>query len=120
MFREKESNDLLLEKQNTCESYYVRRSHSNVDCFYLVQNDFKLSRQTIREKANFIGLFPQDPKNHNYIFDDHVGSGMTKVEFKQLCKAAWKEPHGFVFIDLSTKKQNGKYRSGLDEFYIPN
>ena len=24
-------DDLLLEKQNTCESYYVRGSHSNVD-----------------------------------------------------------------------------------------
>ena len=28
-------HDLLLEKQNTCESYYVRGRHSNVDCFYL-------------------------------------------------------------------------------------
>ena len=27
--------DLLLEKQNTCESYYVRGRHSNIDCFYL-------------------------------------------------------------------------------------
>ena len=26
----------------------------------------------------------------------------------------------FVNIDLSSKKHNGKYRSGLDEFYIPN
>ena len=24
-------DDLLLEKQNTCESYYVRRTHSKVD-----------------------------------------------------------------------------------------
>ena len=28
-------DDLLLEKQITCESYYVRGRHSNVDCFYL-------------------------------------------------------------------------------------
>ena len=34
---------LLLEKQNTCESYYVRGRHSNVDCFYLAQNYFKIS-----------------------------------------------------------------------------
>ena len=26
-------DDLLLEKQNTCESYYVRGRHSNVDCY---------------------------------------------------------------------------------------
>ena len=30
-------DDLLLEKQNTCESYYVRERHSNVDCFFLAQ-----------------------------------------------------------------------------------
>ena len=45
-------DDLLLEKQNTCESYYVRERHSNVDCFYLAKNYFKLPRQTIRENAN--------------------------------------------------------------------
>ena len=36
-------DDRLLEKQNTCESYYVRGRHSNVDCFYLAQNYFKIS-----------------------------------------------------------------------------
>ena len=65
-------DDLLLEKQNTCESYYVRGRHSNVDCFYLAQNYFKLPRQTIRENANFICLFPRDLKNLNHIFGDHV------------------------------------------------
>ena len=71
-------DDLLLEKQNTCESYYVRRRHSNVDCFYLAQNYFKLPRQTIRENTNFMCLFPQDLNNLNHIFEDHVGSDMTK------------------------------------------
>ena len=45
---------------------------------------------------------------------------MTKKEFKQLCKAAWEEQHGFVIIYLCSKKYNGKYRSGFDEFYKPN
>ena len=31
-------DDLLLEKQNTFESYYVRVRHSNADSFYLAQN----------------------------------------------------------------------------------
>ena len=60
-------DDLLLEKQNKCESYYIRGRHSNVDCFYLSQY-FKLPRQTIRENANFICLFPQDLKNLNHIY----------------------------------------------------
>ena len=37
-------DDLSLEKQYTCETYYVRGRHSNVDCFYLAQNYFRLSR----------------------------------------------------------------------------
>ena len=62
----------------------------------------------------------QDLKNLNHIFDDHVGSDMAKEEFRQLCKTAWKKQHEFVIIDLSSRKHNDKYRSGFDEFYIPN
>ena len=50
------SDDLLLEKQNKCECNYIRGRHSNVDCFYLSQNYFKLPRQTIRKNANFIAF----------------------------------------------------------------
>ena len=74
-----------LKNKNICESYYVRGRHSNVDCFYLAQNCFKLPRQTIRENANFICLFPLYLKNLNHIFDDHAGSDMIKEEFIQLC-----------------------------------
>ena len=75
-------NDLLLANQNTCESYYVRGRHSNVDCFYFDPNYFKLPSQKIRENANFICMIPQDVKNLNHIFEDHVGSDMTKEEFR--------------------------------------
>ena len=113
-------DDLMLEKQNKCEMYYIRGRHSNVDCFYLSQNYFKLPRQTIRENANFICLFPQDLKNINHIYSDHVGSDMTKDDFRKLCKETWDKPYGFVVIDRSDlQKYNGKYRRGLDEFYIP-
>ena len=113
-------DDLILEKQITCVSYYVRGRHSNVAYFYLAQNYFQLPRQTIRQNANLICLFSKELKHLNHIFDDHVGSDMTKAEFWQLCKAAWEKQHGFVIIDLSSKKHNGQYRSGRDEFYIQN
>ena len=92
-----------LKNKNKCESYYVRGRQSNVDCFYLAQNYFKLPHQTIRANANFICLFPQDVKNLNNIFEDHLGSDMTKKEFRQLCKVAWEKQHGFVIIYLSSK-----------------
>ena len=103
-------------KNKTPVNRIMSEEDSNVGCFYLAQNYFKRPRQTTRENANFICLFPQDLKNLNHIFGDHVGSDMTKEEFRQLCKAAWEKQHGFVIIDLSSKKHNGKYRSWLDEF----
>ena len=47
-----------------------------------------------------------------------MGSDITMEEFRQLFKIAWVKQHGFVIIDLKNKKHNGKYGSGLDEFYI--
>ena len=108
-------DDLLLERQ---ECYYIRGRHSNVDCFYLSQNYFKLPRQTIRENANFICLFPQDLKNINHIYNDHVREDMSKEEFKKFCRECWKRPHGFAVIDLTSKKDAGKYRDGFDNFFI--
>ena len=89
---------------------------SNVDCFYLAQTYFKFSRRTIRKNANFLCLFPQDLKNLNHIFEDHVGSDMTKEEFIQLCKAAWEKQHGFVIIVLSSKKTTVNIEAGLTSF----
>ena len=111
-------DDLLLEKQNTCESYYVRGRHRNVESFYLSQNYFKLPRQTIRENANFMCLFPQDHKNIHHIYHDHVSMDMTLDQFRYLCKQSWAHPHGFVVIDLTSEKNNGKYRKNLDAFYL--
>ena len=111
-------DDLLLEKQNMCENYYTRGRHSNIDCFYLAQNYFKLPRQTIRENANFMCIFPQDRKNISHMYSDHVANDMSLEEFRDLCKKAWGKQHGFLVIDLSSKLENGKYRSGFNDFYI--
>ena len=101
-------NDLHLEKQNKCEYYYIRERHTNVDCFYLSQNYFKLPRQTIRENAIFICLFPQDLKSINHIYINHVGEDMSKEEFRKFCRECWEKPHSFAVINLTSKKHDGK------------
>ena len=107
-------DDLLFEKQNKCECYYIRGRHSNVDCFYLSQ----LLRQTIRENANFICIFPQDLKNINHIYNNHLGEDMSREEFRKFYRECWKKPHGFAVIDLTSKKDSGKYRDWFDNFFI--
>ncbi|VDI13122.1 Hypothetical predicted protein [Mytilus galloprovincialis] len=110
-------DDLMLSKQNKCEDYYVRGRHNNVDCFYLCQNYLTLPRQLNRENANCICLFQQAAKNLDHIRRDHCGD-ITKEQFDALCNHCWSEPHGFVTIDLTSTKANGKYRCKLDEFYV--
>jgi len=90
------------------------------DSFYLAQNYLKLPRQTIRANANFVCLFPQDMRNINHINSDHVSSDVTEDEFRTLGKTAWNKRHGCVVIDLTIKKDNGRYRACLDTFYMPN
>ena len=112
-------DDLLLGKQNKCEDYYVRGRHSNVDCFYLSQNYFRLPRHSIRENANFICFFRQGLKNVNHIYQDHVGDDMTIEDFRDFLRECWLKPFGFAVIDLSSKKDEGKYRHGFVNFFIP-
>ena len=112
-------DDFLLERQNKCECYYIRGRHSNVDCFYLAQNYFELLRRTIRTNSNFICIFPQDLRDLNNLHLDHVGDEMTKEEFRKFCNKCWEKPYGFAVIDLTSKKETGKYREGFDNFFIP-
>ena len=109
-------DDLMLSKQNKCEDYYVRGRHNNVDCFYLCQNYFKLPRQTIRENANFICLFRQDARNLDHIHRDYC-TDLTMEQFRSLCDRCWAEPHGFVTIDLTSPKVDGRYRRKFDDFF---
>jgi len=111
-------DDRLLRKKKKCESYYVWGRHSNCDCLYLSQNYLKIPRQTIRENANFFCLFPQDQKNIDNIYADHVSQDMSKDQFKKLCITAWPKPHNFVVIDLTSNKDAGKYWSSFDEFFM--
>ena len=80
---------------------------------------FKLpAKQSERMRISFVCF----PKTRRILatFSMIMGSDMTKEEFRQLCKTAWEKQYRFVIIDLSSKKYDGEYRSGLDEFYIPN
>ena len=53
-------DDLLLEKQNTCESYYVRGRHISVDYFYLAQNYFKApTPNNERDREFHMSVFPR-------------------------------------------------------------
>jgi len=111
-------DDVMLENQKTIESFYTRGRHNNIDCFYISQNYTKLPRHTIRENSNLFFIFQQDNITINNFYRDHC-SDISKDQFKHLCKASWNEEYGFITIDLTKTKYSGKYRKGLNHYFIP-
>ena len=63
-------------------------------------------------------IFPQDLKNINHSYNDHVGEDMKREEFRNFCRKCWEKPYSFAVIDLTSKKDAGKYRGGFDNFFI--
>lgn len=114
-------DDVLLGPQNKIEDMYTRGRHNGIDTFYIAQNYFKIPRQTVRENANFILLFPQDMKNLNHIYNDHCcGDGFTCAQFHDFCSSVWRSgSHRYVVLDLNSSVDAGKYRIGLKQFWNP-
>ena len=111
-------DDCYLGKQSMAQSYYTRGRHGNCDCLYISQNYFALPRNSVRENANFIILFPQNSKSVVHIYQDHC-TDISFTEFKNLCETIWSKKFDFLTIDLTSTPLNGKYRRNLDSFYIP-
>ena len=113
-------DDCFLGPQNKIEAFYTRGRQNNCQTMYISQSYFSLPRHSIRGNANFIILFPQDAKNLHHIHADHCDGDMNLEEFKSFCRGVWNNgTHQFVTIDLTSKKNNGKYRENLDRFYFP-
>ena len=58
-------------------------------------------------------------KSLDQLFRDCVEPDMEKEEFVKFCKESWKGKHSFLTIDKASGLCSGKYRKGLDTFYIP-
>ena len=114
-------DDVLLGPQNKIEDMYTRGRHNGIDTFYIAQNYFKIPRQTVRENANLIILFPQDMKNLNHIYNDHcAGDGISCQQFNDFCSGVWRSgKHKYVVLDLTRNADKGKYRINLKDFWIP-
>lgn len=105
--------------QSKASAYYTRGRQWNCDVLFLAQNYFRLERQSVRENANFIILFPQDCKNLQHIWGDHYAQDMSLKEFVSFYKTVWQSgSHDFVIIDLTSRADHGKYRKNFDSFYI--
>ena len=106
-------------KDNRVQMLFKRGRHNNINTIYISQSYFHLPRKTIRNNSNFLILFKLPMKDVENIYQDLVSADMVIKEFKTLCQLAWSKPFGYLIIDLTKDRFLGKYRVGVDQFYLP-
>lgn len=111
-------DDVITEKSTSMRDYFCMGRHNKIDSFYLCQTYSKIPKQLIRDNANFIILFKQDLLNLKHVYNDHVGSDMSFDKFKSICGECWKEPYGFITLDLESNINEGRYRKGFDCYIV--
>lgn len=109
-------DDVMTDKKQTpAENYYTRGRTANCDCIYLSQNYTHLPLHTIRSNSNFMIFFKSSPLVVDQLHRTFASVDMDYVDFKKLCKEAWKNKFGFLVIDLSRDFESGnKYRRQLE------
>src|SRR5579863_1095680 len=109
-------DDIMCDKnQDPAGSFYTRGRHNNVDSIYILQNFYKLPRQTIRSNANFMIFFKLSTRDvDNVFFDSDASVDFKNIdEFRAFCNKAWQNKYGYVVIDKD-KELNQRYRTQLE------
>lgn len=113
-------DDYILENQNEVRNYFTRGRHKNLDCFYLAQTLSKVPKQLVRDNVNFLCVFRQDTANLKHIYTDYVQGDMRFDSFVDVANRCWSDSdYGFLTIDMTRKRDAGKYRSEIDRFIVP-
>lgn len=111
-------DDVACENQNNMRDYFAMGRHKYIDCFYLNQTYSKIPKQLIRDNANLIVLFKQDDINLRHVYDEHVNTDMTWIEFRNMCSKIWNESFNYVVINKDCSKNSGCYRNKFDTFVV--
>jgi hypothetical protein len=109
-------DDFMQGIQDILRDYFPRCRHKQIDIFVLAQTWTKIPKQLVRDNANLIFAFLQDNTNLRHIYDENVGGDFSFVEFSSICSDCWNQDYGFITIDLTRKRDDGKYRNKIKDF----
>lgn len=110
-------DDVICDKQNKIKEFFSCGRHFSLDSFLLAQTYSSISKQLIRDNANFIILFKMDEKNLKHVYNDFVSTDFSFNTFRQLCSECWKIPYGYLVISTENECNGGRFRFGLDRFF---
>ena len=104
-------DDMLGAKNSSqIDEFYTRGRHEDLDVYYISQSYFALPRQSIRNNSDRLILFKQTLRDVQSMYYDIGAYDMKYDEFKEMCHKAWDERFNYLCIDMTKKKNDGKYR----------
>ena len=104
-------DDMLGAKNSSqIDEFFMRRRHEKIDVYYISQSYFALPRQSIRNNSDKLILFKQTLRGVQSMYYDIGAYDMKYDEFKEMCHKAWDEKYNYLCIDMTKKKNEGKYR----------
>jgi len=78
-------NDIISENQKIARTYFSRGRNNLVDVCYLAQSYSKVTKQLLRDNANFIVFIKQDETKSRHFYMEHCFGDMSYTEFKDFC-----------------------------------
>lgn len=57
-----------------------------------------------------------DKSSQDLLYKDHLSADMSIKQCYDACAFCWKEPFGFITLDLEQPINKGKLRRGLHDF----
>ena len=100
---------------------FKRGRHNNLSIFVISHGFYELPKDTIRENSTIIHHFiTNNFANVECIHRQLSSTDMVIKEFKQFCHDVWNDDYNFITIDLTKKKNDGKYRKNLNTLYLPS
>ncbi|CAI6355232.1 unnamed protein product [Macrosiphum euphorbiae] len=111
-------DDVICGPQSVIREYFSIGRHSGASSvFYLAQTYSKISKQLVRDNANFLIILKQDDTNLRHIFNDHSSADMDFSEFRKISHLCWNHSYyGFMVIDKTREMNEGRYRCGFHTF----
>ena len=111
-------DDFIQENQDHVRDYYTRGRHKQIDVFYLGQTYSRIPKQLVRDNVNFLCIFQQDNTNLRHIYNEFVGGDFSFNDFSSICSDCWNDKYGFITIDMTRKRNSGRYRNKFKDFII--
>ena len=100
---------------------FKRGRHNNLSIFVITHGFYELPKDTIRENSSIIHHFiTNNLANVECIHRQLASTDMLIKEFKSFCNKVWSEDYNFITIDLTKKKNDGKYRKNLNTIFLPS